>query len=291
MNRWILGGLIGCVAGLVGAQFYNVNRMRESEVTIAALKDDQQAIRAVIDAEIARLREAESASAEDRRKAESELRAEIGRARQQVKGSEGKLEAERAETLRRLEGLSERLAANENTIRANQEKTVSELNGVRQAATTAQSNIAAVSKDVVAVKQDVSATQKGLDQAVATLRSATGDLNRLSGLIATNAQEIAVLRQVGDRDYVEFQVFKSKEGTRLGPISVMLKKTDVKNQKFSLDLIVGDRKFEKKDRYINEPLQFYIGRDLHEFVVNRVGQDQLSGYLASPKRGERSGLN
>jgi hypothetical protein len=46
-----------------------------------------------------------------------------------------------------------------------------------------------------------------------------------------------------------------------------------------------DKKIEKKDRTINEPLQFYGGRDrsLFEVVVNTVDKDTVTGYLSTPK--------
>ncbi len=72
---------------------------------------------------------------------------------------------------------------------------------------------------------------------------------------------------------------------RLADISVLLKKTDPKSNRYTIELQVGDRKLEKKDLTINEPLQFYADRDnrLHELVVNQVGRDQIVGYVAIPK--------
>jgi hypothetical protein len=49
--------------------------------------------------------------------------------------------------------------------------------------------------------------------------------------------------------------------------------------------MADDKKIEKKDKTINEPLQFYTGRDhnLFEVVVNTVEKNKVSGYLATPK--------
>jgi hypothetical protein len=48
-----------------------------------------------------------------------------------------------------------------------------------------------------------------------------------------------------------------------------------------------DKQYEKKDRNLNEPLQFYSGKEplLFEIVVNSVGakNGQITGYLATPK--------
>ena len=47
-----------------------------------------------------------------------------------------------------------------------------------------------------------------------------------------------------------------------------------------------DKSYEKKDRNLNEPLQFYSGKEpqLFEIVVNSVSaKNTVTGYLATPK--------
>ena len=65
----------------------------------------------------------------------------------------------------------------------------------------------------------------------------------------------------------------------------MLRGTDPKKGKFTLQIIVDDNKLEKKDRAINEPIQFLVGRNRirYEVVVNWVQKDKLGGYLSIPK--------
>jgi len=50
-------------------------------------------------------------------------------------------------------------------------------------------------------------------------------------------------------------------------------------------VLAEDKKIEKKDRTINEPLQFYSGREraLFEVVVNSVDKNTVTGYLSTPK--------
>ena len=70
-----------------------------------------------------------------------------------------------------------------------------------------------------------------------------------------------------------------------GELRINGKKTDPKKSKFTLYVLAEDKKFEKKDRTINEPLQFYTGRDraLFEVVVNSVDKNTVTGYLSTPK--------
>jgi hypothetical protein len=49
--------------------------------------------------------------------------------------------------------------------------------------------------------------------------------------------------------------------------------------------MADDKLTEKKDKNINEPLQFYTARarQPYELVVNQVQKDLIVGYLATPK--------
>jgi len=46
-----------------------------------------------------------------------------------------------------------------------------------------------------------------------------------------------------------------------------------------------DRVIEKKNRNVDEPIQFYTGRQhyLYEIVVWTVEKNKISGYLSTPK--------
>jgi hypothetical protein len=107
----------------------------------------------------------------------------------------------------------------------------------------------------------------------------------MSGLIATNSTELAALRKLGERDYYEFTLPKKSGPQRVGDIQLTLKKADVKRNKFTLDVLADDRRVEKKDKGINEPVQFYMSgtRIPYEVVVNEIRKDQVIGYLSVPK--------
>ena len=46
-----------------------------------------------------------------------------------------------------------------------------------------------------------------------------------------------------------------------------------------------DKNIEKKDKGLDEPVQFYTGKSpvLYELVVNSIAKNQVSGYLSTPK--------
>ncbi len=161
-----------------------------------------------------------------------------------------------------------------------------ELLQVKETTLQANSKIDGVSTDVVAVKEDVVKTQSELHNTIADLRRATGDMGVMSGLIATNSKELTALRELGDRNYVEFEIPRNGKAQKVGDIQLAVRKTDVKRSRFTLDVIADDRRIEKRDKTANEPVQFYVlskARQPYELVVNEVTKDAVKGYLAVPK--------
>ena len=64
-----------------------------------------------------------------------------------------------------------------------------------------------------------------------------------------------------------------------------LKKADPKKNRYTVEVMADDKRLEKRDRTINEPVQIYVAgnRQPNEIVVNEVKKDQVVGYLATPK--------
>jgi len=158
----------------------------------------------------------------------------------------------------------------------------SQLSALREESTT---KIGAVAGEVTGVKGDLSTTRKDLEAAKLQLKSAIGDLGVQSGLIARNHDELLELKRRGERNYYEFDLPKEKAPRRLGNISILLKKTDPGKGKYTLEVVADDKKVEKKDKTVNEPVQFYVARARipYEIVVNEVRKDRVVGYLATPK--------
>lgn len=142
-----------------------------------------------------------------------------------------------------------------------------------------------MSTDVGTVKSDLGNTKSQLEATIANLKRAQGDLDSHSSLIATNSTELKALRELGERNYAEFTITKSKQFTKVADIMVELKKADPKKHRFTISITADDATVEKKDRNINEPIQFYTkkARQPYEIVVNDVKKDEIVGYLATPK--------
>jgi hypothetical protein len=186
----------------------------------------------------------------------------------------------KSEALARIEQSKKQLQAEQ---QANTEKVTGELSAVKDAA---NAKIADVSGEVGNVKTEVASTRSELEKTIGDLKRVTGDLGVTSGYVATNGKELAALRRLGERDYTEFTLSKSaKTGQRVGDVMLTLKKADPKRNRFTLEVFADDKRTEKKDRTVNEPVQFYVAkaRQPYEIVVNEVKKDVIVGYLAKPK--------
>ncbi len=132
-----------------------------------------------------------------------------------------------------------------------------------------------VSGDVNGVKTDLDATKQNLQMA----------RDQFGNLIARNHDEIETLRRMGERNIYEFTVDKKNEKKRVGDLTVELRGTNTKKQLFTMYLFVDDKRFEKQNRSVDEPIYFYT-REYQvplEMVVNQVGKNKVSGYISVPK--------
>ena len=142
-----------------------------------------------------------------------------------------------------------------------------------------------ISGEVSGAKTDIEATKKDLEATKGKLERTIGDLGVQSGLIARNREEVEELKRRGERNIFEFDLKKSNTPQRVGPIQMALKKVDTKRFRFTMDVFADDKRIEKRDKTVNEPVQFYVrgARTPYEIVVFEVQKDRAIGYLTTPK--------
>ncbi len=178
----------------------------------------------------------------------------------------------------RAQAIIQREQADEQKLESEQKQTAQQVSQVSSAVTNVQT-------DVGGVKTDLTKTQSDLATTISQLAQVRGDLTNTNSVIARNHDELVLLEHKGDRNYYEFSLDRGQRKP-VGTVSLELKKTDQKRNRFTLDILADDKVYEKKDRNVNEPLQFYSGKEpaLYEIVVNNINsKNQISGYLSTPK--------
>jgi hypothetical protein len=267
----------GAIFALIGANIYLYTQIDHMRTDLATQHEK-------VMTEISNLRDASSVTSASQMRHLDTLKEELAAARAaaQRESSQAK-----AESLAHADQIARQIKDEE--AKVNQQVT-SEISDVKQTATQQNAQVAAkvadVATDVGSVRTEVTKTQSDLQKTINDLKSAQGDLGVQSGLIATNHNELDALRMKGERNYTDIKLGKTKQPVRFADITIKLTSVNPKKNKYSVDVVADDKLTEKKDKNINEPVQFYTAKGGHtpyELVINQVTKDQIIGYLSTPK--------
>jgi chromosome segregation ATPase len=271
--------LFGAVLALIGASAYLFYQLSQVRSELAQTRDS-------LSAEISKMYETSTVTSQTSRrnqeKLEKDTQRELDRTRAQAAQLSGQAKTE-------AEHHADELASKLQKIQDEQGKQIgavsSEVTQTKSEVTAANAKIEGVNTEVGGVKTEVAKNKADTEKLIADMKTARGDLGLQSGLIATNAKELAALRELGERNYTDFKIAKSKAPQKIGDVSVLLKSVDIKHNKYTIELIADDKATEKKDRTVNEPVQFMLSRarQPYELVVNDIKKDLIVGYLSAPK--------
>jgi hypothetical protein len=269
--------LFGAVLALAAACIYLFYQLNDIKTQLTETRDS-------LAAEISKLNETSTVSTATSRRNVENLERDLAKARAQAAQLSGQAKSEAT-------AHADELAAKLQKAQDEQGKQIAhvgtEVSAVKTEASAATSRIGEVSTEVATVKTDAAKTQTALEKTIADLKSTRGDLGVQSGLIATNGKELAALKALGERNYTDFKLTKTKKDapTKIGDLQVILKSADPKHQRYTIEVIADDKRVEKRDRTTNEPVQFLLSRATlpYELVVNDVKKDMIVGYVAAPK--------
>ena len=269
--------VVGTLIALLAANIYLY-------VQIDHMRTDLASVQEKLTTQLSNLRDTANVNTEAQKRHIETLKEELEAARAQARNSASQVKAEAQANVDRIA----RQLQDEQT-KVNQQVS-KELSGVKSdvqtVASTANTKIAEVATDVGTVKSQAQQTQAELQKTIADLKSVRGDMGVQSGLIATNATELSALKLRGERNYLDVKLGKTKQPVRFGDITLLLKNTDQKKNKYTVQVMADDKLTEKKDKSINEPVQFYTakgGRTPYELVINKVDKNEINGYLSTPK--------
>jgi chromosome segregation ATPase len=196
-------------------------------------------------------------------KANADLQGDLKVVTDKLKITQGQLKKARTEAAKLNSDTTEKLTALDSSVHS-------------ELATKATSDdVKQVDTKVVGVRTDLDSTRDDLKMA----RSEMGTL------IARNHDEIDQLRRLGERDYVEFTIAGKNKPQKVGNVTVELKGVNEKRNQYSVAMTVEDKRFDKKNRALNEPIFFYTSgtKIPEEIVINKVSKDTISGYVSVPK--------
>jgi len=165
--------------------------------------------------------------------------------------------------------------------------------GTSAAKSTSGKSSAPSSKQLKELRAQLDQQQKLLSQTQAEVAKNRADLegnlnstrDELNGSIAKTHEELVALAKRGERSYFEFDLTKSKEFQRVGPVTLSLRKADTKHKSYDLQMIVDDNQLTKKHVNLYEPIWIHAENESQpvQVVVNRVEKNLIHGYVSAPK--------
>ena len=141
-------------------------------------------------------------------------------------------------------------------------------------------------EQVTEQKKELADTKQQLDQ---TRQDLQNNLNstrdELSSSIAKNHDELVILQKRGDRNLYEFDLERSKQFHRVGPLNVSVRSVNQKHRFYDMVMTVEDQQVERKHVSLYEPLMLRLADRPQpvELVVNRIDKNGVRGYISEPK--------
>lgn len=247
--------VLGLIA--ISALAFGWNATAKLSGTQNTVAEQIQSVKQTVDQDVAGLK----VRLQQSEKTNAELQADLKVVTKKLRLTEGQLKSAREESSKKLDETAQKLTELDSSVKSEIKATNEGLKGV--------------DTRVVGVRTDLDATREELKMA----------RSELGTLIARNHDEIDSLRRLGEREYIEFTIAGKNKPQRVGNVTVELRGVNPSRNQFTVALIVGDKRFEKKNRAVNEPIFFYTAgtRLPQELVINKVDKNQISGYVSVPK--------
>ena len=138
----------------------------------------------------------------------------------------------------------------------------------------------ASASDPVASREAWQATANQLTDVVGVVGSQQDELSKTQaelGRLAAQTQRFAV----------PFQLRRGSHPQAVGPVSLQLRNSDARRQRYSIDVFLDEKPVEFKDRAVDELVDFVLpGESVPlRFVATKISRDSISGYMEVPSRG------
>ena len=134
------------------------------------------------------------------------------------------------------------------------------------------------------VEEKTNANHEAWQATTDRLADVVGVVGSQQGEIAQTREDVNRLLAKTGRSAVPFELRRNAGREPIGPVSLVLKNADTKNNKYSVCVYVTDQCIELKDRALNEVVAFVTSKDSAPLalVATKILHDQIVGYLEVP---------
>jgi hypothetical protein len=145
--------------------------------------------------------------------------------------------------------------------------------------------LTALQKDLGAAQTDASANREAWQATTDRLADVAGQVGSQHGEILRSQDDLNRLLAQTERSALPFELHRGSSPQELGPVSIALKATNPKNQRYTICVYINRSCVELKDRTLYEVVQVALSRNTPplQVIATTVQKDGITGYLEIPR--------
>jgi hypothetical protein len=146
-------------------------------------------------------------------------------------------------------------------------------------------HLAAIQQGLGALQDAAKANREAWQSTSNQLADVAGQVGAEHGEILRSREELNQLLARTERTTFAFELRRGLDRQPVGPVSLALKATNEKKQRYTACVYIQETCIELKDRSPFEVVQFMMSGDTlpSEVIATKIGKDQLLGYLEVPR--------
>lgn len=147
----------------------------------------------------------------------------------------------------------------------------------REVAASATQMAPTPAQENVADRQAWQATADQLTDVVGIIGSQQTELSQTQ-------KELGQLSAQTQRFAVPFELRRGSRPQTVGPVSMQLKSSDARGQRYSISVFLDEKPVEFKNRAVDELVDFVLPGESEplRFVATKIGRDAIAGYVEVP---------
>ena len=155
-------------------------------------------------------------------------------------------------------------------------------------AATAQ-KLAGLQQKMSSMQSDANANQEAWQATTDRLAEVTGQVGTQHNAMIKSQEQLNQLLARTALSAIPFELRRGSNRQPVGPVTLTLKATNIRNHRYTLCVWIQDSCIELKDKTMFEVVQFAISKDTAplEVIATKVDRDVIVGYLEVPR--EKSG--
>lgn len=143
----------------------------------------------------------------------------------------------------------------------------------------------ALQQGLATLQTDSAANREAWQATTDRLADMAGQVGTQNVQILQNQDELNQMLSRTEMEAIPFELLRGSNPQPVGPVSLVLKSSNPKTQRYTVCVFTQPPCIELKDHTLHEVVQFVVARNTTplEFIATKILKDELLGYLEVPR--------